>query len=395
VTRVTAYGFHYDLNLFSNFTYFFDDPENGDQFEQADSRFVSGGRITHRRQGLWGNRTVQHMFGAQLRNDDIGTVGLYHTRERERLSTVREDSVLQTSGAAFYENKYQWTPTVRTELGVRADLYRFRVESDNPLNSGSDMAGIVSPKVSVVIGPFNGTELYVNAGMGFHSNDARGATISVDPVTGQPAARVTPLVRARGAEIGVRTVAAPRAQLTLTLWTLGLDSELLFVGDAGTTEASRPSRRYGIEATSYYRPLSWLTLDGDLAISRSRFTDADPTGDRIPGSVETVVSAGAAIDGWKGMFGSARLRYFGPRPLVENDSVRSKATSLMNVQAGYRFSNGVRLLLDVFNVFDSKASDVDYFYTSRLRGEPVDGIDDIHLHPTLPRSARVSLQFGF
>jgi hypothetical protein len=395
VTRVTGYGFYYDLNLFSNFTYALDDQENGDQFEQADSRFVSGGRITQRRTGSWRDRTVQHTFGAEIRNDDISTVGLYHTRERQRLSMVREDSVLQTSGGVFYENKFQWSPVVRTELGLRADVYNFRVRSDIDVNSGSDTAGIASPKGGLVLGPFRRTEFYANAGMGFHSNDARGATITIDPVSGDRAQRVTPLVRATGAEVGVRTVAVPRTQLTFTLWTLALDSELLFVGDAGTTEASRPSRRTGIEATAYFRPQPWLTLDGDVAISRARFTDEALAGDRIPGSVETVVSAGAAVDAYRGLFGSLRWRYFGPRTLIEDNTVRSRATSLVNLEAGYRFSNGVRLFVDVFNLFNSDASDIDYFYTSRLPGEPTSGIDDVHVHPTLPRTVRLSLQFGF
>ncbi len=395
VTRATGYGFYYDLNLFSNFTYFLDDPENGDQFEQADSRFVSGGRVTHRRLGVWADRTVQHTFGAQVRNDDIGNVGLYRTSARARLSTVREDGVVQTSGAVFYENKYQWSRMIRTELGLRADLYHFGVSSDIAANSGSETDGIVSPKLGVVIGPFGGTELYANAGTGFHSNDARGATITVDPATGERADRVTPLVAARGAEVGVRTVAIPRTQLTVTLWTLSLDSELLFVGDAGTTEASRPSRRTGIEATAYFRPRSWVTFDGELAWSRARFTDVDPAGDRIAGSVETVVSAGISLEAARGPFANIRLRYFGPRPLTEDDSVRSRATNLMNLQAGYRFSNNVRLFADVFNLLDSKASDIDYFYASRLPGEPAAGIDDLHLHPALPRSFRLGLQVGF
>jgi outer membrane receptor protein involved in Fe transport len=183
--------------------------------------------------------------------------------------------------------------------------------------------------------------------------------------------------------------------LTFTLWTLGLESELLFVGDAGTTEASRPSRRTGIEATAYVRPWPWLTFDGDLAVSRSRFTDRDPAGDRIPGAVQTVVSGGVSVDPSRGLFGSLRLRYFGPRPLVEDDSVHSKATSLINLEAGYRFSNGVRAFVDVFNVFNAEASDVDYFYRSRLPGEPAGGVDDIHLHPALPRTVRVGLSFEF
>jgi outer membrane receptor protein involved in Fe transport len=343
----------------------------------------------------WAERTVFHTVGVQVRNDSIRGVGLYRTRQRQRLSTIREDDVRQTSGAVFYENKYQWSPKVRTDLGVRADIYRFRVDSDTPVNSGDQAAGIVSPKASVVFSPFTSTEVYVNAGMGFHSNDARGATITVDPSTGEPAERVTPLVRATGGEIGIRTVAFPRTQLTLTLWTLALDSELLFVGDAGTTEASRPSRRTGVEATAYFRPFDWLTLDGDVALSRARFSDIDPAGTRIPGSAGAVVSAGVSVSEYKRVSGSARLRYFGPRPLIEDDSVRSNATSLLNAQASYRLGTHTRVIVDAFNVFNRKASDIDYFYTSRLPGEPQGGIADIHLHPTLPRSFRVSLEFGF
>jgi outer membrane cobalamin receptor len=395
VTRATAYAFHYDVDLFSNFTYALDDPENGDQFEQTDSRFVSGGRVTHRRLGVWAGRTVEHTFGTEVRNDAIGNVGLYHTRQRQRLSTIREDSVRQTSGALLYANRYQWSPLVRTELGVRADLYHFRVDSDTAVNSGESTSGIVSPKAGVVIGPMKSTEFYANAGLGFHSNDARGTTITVDPGSGDHASRVTPLVRARGAEIGVRTVAVPRTQLTATLWALALDSELIFVGDAGTTEASRASRRTGVEATAYFRPRSWLTLDADVAASRARFTSDDPSGRYIPGSVQTVISGGVSVDTPVGLFASARLRYFGPRPLIEDGSVRSQATKLVNLQGGYRIFRKARVVADVFNLFDRKVSDIDYFYASRLPGETAAGVEDIHLHPALPRSVRVGLQVGF
>jgi outer membrane receptor protein involved in Fe transport len=394
-TKVTAYGLGYDLNLFSNFTYFLDDPENGDQFRQADHRFVSGARLTHRRLGRWAGRSVQNTFGAQLRNDDITNVGLYHTSARRPLETIREDAVLQTSVAAFAQNETEWAPWLRTLAGVRVDEYRFSVSASNRANSGTDYAGLVSPKGGVVLGPWKRTEVYLNAGLGFHSNDARGATITVDPATGDPAERVTPLARATGAEVGLRTVRVPHLHTSLSLWSLSLDSELIFVGDAGTTEAGRPSHRYGIELTNYYSPRPWLTFDGDLSISRAHFTDRDPAGDAILGAVETVVSGGVTIDSLRNIVGSVRWRYFGPRPLIEDDSRRSKATSLVNLEAGYRLSKDVRLSLDVFNLFNAKDSDIDYFYTSRLPGEPAGGVDDIHFHPTLPRTARVSLVVGF
>jgi outer membrane receptor protein involved in Fe transport len=285
---------------------------------------------------------------------------------------------------------------LRTQIGLRGDLYRFDVNSrQEPLNSGTDVAGLVSPKAGVVVGPFRGTEFYANAGYGYHSNDARGATITRDPNSGEPVDRVTPLARARGAEVGVRTVAIPHLQTTFTLWTLGLDSELLFVGDAGTTEASRPSRRTGVEWTNYYRPMRWLTFDADLSWSRARFTDDATEGARIPGAVETVASLGVTVEPTHRLFGSVRLRYFGPRPLIEDDSVRSEATRLVNAQAGYQVRRGLRVAVDVFNLTNTRASDIDYFYTSRLPGEPDGGVDDVHFHPALPRTARVSLIVDF
>jgi hypothetical protein len=394
-TKLTAFGLAYDLNLFSNFTYFLDDPVNGDQFQQADHRFVSGARVTHRRLGRWGDRAVQNSIGVQIRNDDIANVGLYHTAERRRLNTIRQDSVLQTSAVAFAQNETEWTPWLRTLAGVRIDGYRFGVDSIEPANSGTVYAGLVSPKAGAVFGPWNGTELYANAGLGFHSNDARGATITVDPVTGDPANRVTPLVRAKGAEWGIRSVRVPHLQTSLALWTLSLDSELIFVGDAGTTEAGRPSHRFGVEWANYYSPQPWLTFDADVAVSRAHFTDHAIEGNYVPGAVATVISGGATVNDLHNVFGSLRWRYFGPRPLVEDNSVRSNATSLINLEAGYRLNRTTRLALDVFNLLDAKDSDIDYFYTSRLPGEPAAGLDDVHFHPVLPRSARISLIVDF
>ncbi|MEO5819186.1 MAG: TonB-dependent receptor [Vicinamibacteraceae bacterium] len=394
-TKMSAFGLAYDLNLFSNFTYFLDDPDNGDQFRQADHRIVTGGKVTHRRLGQWGSRPVQNVVGVQLRYDDIGKVGLYHTVQRQPLETIRQDSVRQTSVGGFAQNETQWTPWLRTLAGLRLDGYRFDVTAGEPLNSGTDDAGLVSPKGGAIFGPWRGTEFYVNGGLGFHSNDARGATITIDPATGEPAQRVTPLARGRGAEVGVRSVRIPHLQTSLSLWTLGLDSELIFIGDAGNTEAGRSSHRYGVEWASYYSPKPWLTFDFDLSLSSAHFTDADPAGDVIPGAVSTVIQGGATIDSVKHLFGSVRWRYFGPRALIENDAIRSKATSLVNIEGGYRFSRSLRLAVDVFNLLDARDSDIDYFYASRLPGEPAEGIEDIHLHPTLPRTARLSLIAGF
>jgi hypothetical protein len=393
--RATAFVLRNSLNLFSNFTYFLDDPENGDQFEQAERRLAVGGRVTYRRLGRFLRRHTESTAGVQLRHDWLDPVGLYHTAGQQRLSTTREDAVGQNMLGLYAQSEVEWARTLRTTFGARTDVYQFDVTSDNPRNSGRGADALVSPKFGAVFGPWVGTEFYANAGMGFHSNDARGAAITVDPSTGEPVQRVTPLVRARGAELGVRTVRLRGLQSTVALWYLGLDSELLFVGDAGTTEAGRPSRRVGVEWTSYARIRPWLSVDGDLSFSRARFSDDDEAGSKVPGALDRVISAGLTVEPSRAIFGSLRVRHFGPRPLIEDGSVVSKSTTLWNGETGYRFSSKARLVFELFNLFDASVSDIDYFYTSRLPGEPDEGVDDMHTHPSRPRSVRLSLQVSF
>lgn len=395
LTQAGAYAIQYKLNLFSNFTYYLDDPVNGDQFEQADDRLVAGLRGSHRWLARRGRVAAETIVGAQVRHDHIRNVGLYHTRDRQRLETTRQDRVRQTSGGVYAQSALQWSPWLRTIAGLRADQYRFDVESHDPRNSGRDQASLLSPKLTLVFGPWSNTELYANAGSGFHSNDARGATIRIDPVSGEPADRVTPIVRTRGAEVGLRSTPVPKFHMTAAVWGLDIASELLFVGDAGNTEASRPSRRTGIELATFYNVNAWLALDAEYAYSRGRFRDPDPAGDRIPGAVEGVASLGLSVIDLGRISGELRYRYFGPRPLIEDDSVRSEASSLLSARLGYRLAPRLRLDLDVFNLLDAEVSDIDYFYTSRLPGESADGIDDLHFHPAETRSLRVALTTTF
>jgi hypothetical protein len=395
VTRANAYALAYRLDLFSNFTYFLDDPEHGDQIEQADRRLVSGGQVSHRIVSRLSGRPSELVLGADLRHDAIGRLALLHTEHRVPLSTTRDDDVSQTSVSGYAQHEVQWTPWLRSSAGLRLDRFQFDVAAGRKENSGRTGAGLASPKGSLILGPWRSTEFYVNAGYGFHSNDARGTTLTVDPETGAPASRVTPLARSRGAEAGARFVARRGLQMDVTWWRLDLDGELLFVGDAGTTAPSRPSRRWGVEWNTLAAPRPWLALDADLAWSHARFKDADPAGDRIPGAVERVASAGVTLDSHRMLFGSLRLRYFGARDLAENGSVRAAPTKLLNGQVGARVGPRTELVLDGFNLLNSAASDVDYYYTSRLPGEPAEGIADVHTHPALPLTVRASVRWRF
>ncbi len=387
-----VYWIDYELDLFSNFTYFLDDPVNGDQFEQVDDRQVFGGDV------VWEFSPVgrhRQSLGLMIRHDDIDEVGLFRTTARQRFDTVRQDSVAQTSLGLFYDVNTEWNARWRTSFGLRADYFNFDVErSTLEANTGSDSDFLVTPKLNVIYAVSDSTEVFLSAGRAFHSNDARGVTIVTDPVSGDPAERVDPLVTSDGAEIGFRTVFDQRLNVSASLWYLELESELLFVGDAGNTEASRPSRRYGLEIPFYYRFNDIWTLDMELSLSRARFKGDDPGGNDIPGALDRVVSAGISAQVPSGWYGSARMRHFGERPLLEDNSVKSDPSTVFNLSVGYRRNNwDVRL--DALNVFDETDDDITYFYASRLPGEPAGGVEDIHFHPMEPRSLRAHVTWSF
>jgi hypothetical protein len=398
-TRVTGFVQRYGVQLFHNFTYFLNDPINGDQFEQFERRWTSGAKVTHRRLARFAGRSTETAFGVDFRNDSVGgPLGLYHTVETRRLDTIRADDVDQQSVGVFADTEIEVSRKVRTTFGVRGDVYHWNVTSNNALNSGNDTAGILSPKVSAAFGPWRSTEFYANWGLGFHSNSGLGVVLQVDPVTGDPVTSSPAFARANGAEFGVRTVALKGLQTTVTAWYLGFDSELIYVGDSGSTEEGPASRRTGIEITNYVYPHPWVNLDIDVSFSKARFVDVPEGEDFVPGSLNRVISAGIGVNPPAGVssgpFGGIRLRHFGPRPLIEDNSVESKSTSIVNGEVGYKFSEKVRLTLEGFNIFNAEVSDIDYFFESRLRDEPAP-VEDIHFHAAIPRSARVALRVSF
>ncbi|MEE2637554.1 MAG: TonB-dependent receptor, partial [Acidobacteriota bacterium] len=394
-TRVTGYALRGGLNLFQNFTYFLENPVDGDQVEQEGRRWVSGAKVVHRRLGRILARPSESAVGVSVRHDTVGTVGLYNTVAQLRTGTIRDDTVAQTTIGLFGQSEIEWARVFRTTLGIRGDFYQYDVRARNPLNTGDGTSGLVSPKVTAVLGPWRATEVYLNYGRGFHSNDPRAATTIVDPITSERVASEDPLVPARGAEVGVRTVAVPGLQSTVALWYLGFDSELIFVGDAGIAEASRPSHRLGVEWTNYMRFNEWVTSELDVSLSRARFADDDPAGAFIPGALDRVVAAALTVVPTQRIFGSLRLRHFGPRPLLEDASVLSEATTIWNGEIGLTINEEMNIVFEGFNLLNSAVSDIDYYYTSRLPGEPAEGIDDIHFHPSIPRTGRVMFNVTF
>jgi hypothetical protein len=402
-SRLSAFALGYDLQLFGNFTYFLEDPERGDQHEQVDDRLAVGFDLRRVRTGRWGERAIETTIGVQARFDDIDN-GLFRTADLARTATVRDDAIELFGGGPFAEASVRWLPKLKTVLGARLDGYWTEVESRSlGANSGSEDDLLLSPKLTVILGPWAESEIYANVGYGFHSNDARGATIRIDPTTGGPATPLDPLIRAKGIDLGLRNTAIEGLQTTLSLFSLELDSELVFVGDAGVTEAGRPSRRRGVEWASFYRLNHHLAADLDVTWTDAEFTaardraargaDDSPAGDLIPGSIEGTVAAGIAIEELGPWSASLRWRYFEGIPLIEDGSVEWDSSSVVNGQVSYTFENGLRLDLHVFNLFDSHDSDIEYFYPSRLPGEPLEGVEDVHFHPLERTAVRLGVSW--
>ncbi len=224
-----------------------------------------------------------------------------------------------------------------------------------------------------------------------HSNDVRGTTIQVDPLTGDPEESTPALVASDGAELGIRYEIEDRFNVSLVGFWLQLDSELVFVGDAGGTEANSGSSRTGVELTAFHQWTDWLALHGSYTWNDAHYRGVPSEADHIPGAIESTVSVG--LDGaWRnGVTASLRLRHLGVSPLIEDNSVRSSTSTLLNAGTAWR-TGRLEVRLDVFNLLDNGDYDISYFYTSRLPGEPTEGVDDIHFHPLEPRTFRAAVK---
>lgn len=430
--KANAYVVKSSLDLYNDFTYYLNDPVLGDQFHQHDGRLMLGGAASRSFLGSIGGLPTETVIGVQTRYDDID-LALTNTYRRDFVSNVRSDKVKESSVSVYAENTVHWTHWLRTTVGWRGDYYDASVNSlFNSNNSGHAKEAIGSPKFRMTVGPFYQTEFFVGAGMGMHSNDARGATTTESPT--DPSTSLTPspfLVRTKGAEVGVRTRAVPGLTSTVSLFMLDQASEIVFSGDAGDTEASRASRRYGIEFTNDYRPFSWLSVDADLAVTHARFVGynqdqadlyaslagypeaqfGNAPGTYIPNAPSVVASVGVTLGDQVGWFGGLRWRYLGSVPLTEDNAWRSMPISIVNGRVGYRTVDGWRIQLDVLNLFNAKTNQISYGYGSLLKTDSLyalcqsaapppaavcqTGVMDAVVHPTEPLAVRLTVAGSF
>jgi hypothetical protein len=421
MTRIAIYGFRYDLDLFSNFTYFLTDTSRGDQFEQKDGRWVAGLDARHTILSEWFGRRVENTFGVQVRNDWIHN-GLYQSENRVRVNktdsftgnalpeTTQAHRFTDTQAGLYAENRIQWTGKFRSVAALRGDLEHFDVASlVTAANSGTATNVLPSPKLNLIFGPWSNTEFYAQGGFSFHSNDGRGTTQTVEPISGEnpyphtPATPIAPLIPTKGGEVGVRTLAIPHLQSTASVWFLHSTSELQQSGDTGGTVASKqPSNRFGFEWANYCAPLEHWAFDLDLANSKALFNEIDaddaepdsPGGKRVPEAVGFVIASGVTLHDLGRFSSSLRLRYFGPRDLTSDAIYRSKATALLNGEVGYQIGERWRLSAEFLNLLDRSDHDIDYAYESRITPTAIPAFTVV-FHPVEPFQVRIGLRGTF
>lgn len=388
--KSNVYVIDYGLDLFSNYTYF-TDPINGDQIRQYDERKIIGGSFLYdilpTTQGEW-------QLGMDVRHDNIADVSLSATNKRVTHDTLLRHKVEETSLGLFLQNNHRWTDNFRTQMGARLDYLQANTENrlSGEKNDANDV--MLSPKFNAIYSLSDATHVFANYGQGYHSNDARG--FSEGSRSGGAKADV--FARSEGADLGVQSKLTDTLQLAASLWWLTLDSELVFVGDNGDTEASDQSERKGIEGSIFWQPQRWLIVDGDVAFSQARLKPKGRSEQHIPGAIERVFSLGVSINDLGAWDAGVRLRHFGDFALNEDNSERADAVTMLNAQVGYDVTKNLSVSVEVINLTNEEGNDITYLYESRLQAEAAlnaDAVEDVHLHPTEPRMFRGSVAYLF
>ncbi|MDZ4854382.1 MAG: TonB-dependent receptor plug domain-containing protein [Nitrospirota bacterium] len=385
-----AYGQYYRLDLFTNFTFFLNDPVNGDGIQQSDRRVMYGGDLGYKQHGEVLGLPSSGTIGFQTRVDNIhARLGAHRTRVP--IGTTTDSDVLEASYAPFVKAEVQPTSWMRLTGGLRAETFTFDVRNrcatcaDQP--AGRTSSSIVLPKINLILGPWAGTDFFVNYGEGYHSNDARSAVVPGS----------SPLARAKSYEVGVRLKpwGPEGVELTATLWRLDLKSELLFVGDAGGTEIRGASTREGVEAAARGQVWGPLSFNGSVTYTNAEFR----SGEAIPLAPE-VTAYGAVLLKWpEGLTSQLQATYLGVRPLNEDRSI--KAPSWIDVDLTERYQLPIRLshgrmeaFLFVQNLFNTRWEQATFAFASRLRNE-AGPVTDIHFVPGNPRTVMGGVAWYF
>lgn len=375
----------YDFNLFSNFTFFLDDPVNGDQIEQKEDRTIFGFNSEYTKSFSTESTTNKLLAGINLRNDISKDNKLAHTLNRKTtLDNVRFGNINETNMSAYVGlttafNRWVINPSVRVD---HFD-FQYTDQLSTLYSNKSTEKSIVSPKINVMYNMTDNVQLYAKAGKGFHSNDTRVVVASLEENT---------LPAAYGYDLGAIWKPTQNMLLNIAYWNLYLEQEFVYVGDAGIVEPSGETKRNGVELSFRYQPTSWLyyNLDANYTHARGITDDGD---ELIPLAPDFTLMTGLNLIHPSGLQGGISVRHIDDRPANEDNSIVAVGYTVTDFNIGYKW-NRARIGLNVQNLFDVEWNETQFATESRLLNE-AESVEEIHFTPGTPFNARVSLQYEF
>ena len=399
-TKLSAFAAHNQMKLSSNFTFFELRPATGDQFQQAESRNYFGAQaVKGWNHTLFGKDSVTEV-GLQMRHDNID-VSLANSQAQMPFQTVTNNQVGETMSSLYLQNTTSWNDWFRTLAGVRGDSLSMNMTSYSlSQNSGTASGKKLSPTLSMIFGPWDKTEFFINAGKGFHSNDARGVINKIDPTTGDPSDAVPALVGSFGKEVGVRTEWVDGLQSSLALWSLNSDSEIVYAADSaiGSTEANGASKRYGVEWNNHWIANKWLMIDADLAWTHARYAQDganDSPGNLIPNAASRVGLLRATLHDVGPWTAGLETRYIGSYPLAQDGSLTAPSAIVTNLRLQRDINKNVSIYMDALNVLNRQYYDIAYQQDYQVSPSAAAVPSGVTVHPGEPRTVRITLALKF
>jgi outer membrane receptor for Fe3+-dicitrate len=386
--RAKAYITKYDFELYSNFTFFLNDPINGDQIKQKENRSIIGAEAIYERSFHVGDHDTQFKYemGLGFRYDNINDVELSNTLAKSTIlnrmayGDVDELNTFAFLNATYKKNKWTLNP------GLRLDYFNFNYTERLQPNTSkkNEEKAFLGPKLNVLYAATPNVQLFLKNGLGFHSNDSR-------VVTANNGEDILPI--AWGTDLGTIVKPTEKMVINAALWSLFLEQEFVYVGDAGIVEPSGKTRRFGVDLGMRYQLTDWLFANGDVNYTYARSTEEPKGADYIPLAPSLTSSGGISVRNLKNFSGGLSLRYIKDRPANEDNSIVAKGYFISDFNMNYTYKK-LTFGLIVENLFDNQWNETQFATESRLFNEP-NSTEEIHFTPGTPFNLRGKVSFTF
>ncbi|BAO56763.1 TonB-dependent receptor [Nonlabens marinus] len=377
----------YDFLLFSNFTFFLEDPVNGDQIKQQESRDLAGFDAAYTYRTSLSDYKLDLTAGLRLRNDRTEgselsrTLNRRTTLENIQLGDINETNTSGFVGATWYVNDFL------IDAGLRLEHFKFTYKDalSTLYDTQAQSETALLPKLNFNYRVSENFQLYFKNGVGFHSNDTR-------VVLQQTADDILP--KSYGSDLGFVWKPTNRMIVNTALWYLFLEQEFVYVGDAGIVEPSGETERFGFDVSLRYQLSKHLFLDTDVNYAHARAINEPDGQDLIPLAPKFTSTGGLSLKDWNRFNAGIRYRYIGDRPANEDNSIVAEGYFVSDLNVNYDVTDHLRAGFAVQNLFDVEWNETQFATESRLQNETA-SVEEIHFTPGTPFFIRGILQYRF